>query len=403
LDGHVRELLLAVSAATIDRMLAPIRREAKPRKKRRRHPKTREAVPIRTFADWQEPKPGYLEIDFVAHCGGSMSGEVIHTLVATDVCSGWTECVPLLAREQSLVAEALDIVFQRMPFPARGIDSDNDSAFINETLLAFCAARRIEFTRCRARQKNDQAWVEQKNGAVVRRLVGHERFSGLLAGQALARLYQTARLYVNYFQPSFKLLSKKREGAKVARTYDAPATPAERLLRHPAMGEQDKETLRSRREQLDPLELLHCIREGQAALAALSSESNASSELGKKSLEQFLSLLPELWRSGEARPTHRRKPTKPHYWRTVKDPFEAVWPEVLGWLQCEPDATAKGLFERLQGMRPGEFADGQLRTLQRRVKEWRQIMARDLVYGCLDGDEEASRAVVVGDAPVPVS
>ena len=189
----------------------------------------------------------------------------------------------------------------------------------------------------------------------------------------------------------------------MARTYDAPATPCERLLRHPAIGEQETEILRRQREQLDPLELLHCIREGQAALAALSLESNASSELGKKSLEQFLSLLPDLWRSGEVRPTHRRKPAKPHYWRTVKDPFEAVWPEVLGWLQCEPDATAKGLFERLQGMRPGEFADGQLRTLQRRVKEWRQIMARDLVYGCLDGDEEASRAVVVGDAPVPVS
>ena len=403
LDSHVRNRLLAVSAVTIDRLLAPIRREAKPRKKRRRPPKTREAIPVRTFADWQEPVPGYLEIDFVAHCGGSMSGEVIHTLVATDVCSGWTECVPLLAREQSLVAEALDIVFRRMPFPARGIDSDNDSAFINETLLAFCTARKIEFTRCRAHQKNDQAWVEQKNGAVVRRLVGHERFSGLLAGQALARLYQTARLYVNYFQPSFKLQAKRREGSKVARTYDQPRTPCERLLRHPAIDEKQKEALRSQSADLDPLELLHCIREGQAALATLSSESNASSELGKKSLEQFLSLLPDLWRSGEVRPTHRRKPAAPHWWRTVKDPFEAVWPEILGWLQCEPEATAKSLFERLQMMRPGEFADGQLRTLQRRVKEWRQIMARDLVYGCLDENEETSRVVVVGDAVEHVS
>jgi hypothetical protein len=201
---------------------------------------------------------------------------------------------------------------------------------------------------------------------------------------------------VNYFQPSFKLRAKKREGGKVARTYDQPLTPCERLLRHPATGEREKESLRRRREQLDPLELLHCIREGQAALAALSSESNASSELGKRSLEQFLSLLPDLWRSGEVRPTHRRKPAAPHWWRTRKDPFEAVWPEILGWLQCEPDATAKGLFERLQMMRPGEFAEGQLRTLQRRVKEWRQIMARELVYGCVDGDEPALQAVVVG-------
>jgi len=401
LDDRVRERLLMVSASTIDRLLAPVRSRARPRRKRRQPSKVRETIPVRTFADWREPDPGYLEIDFVVHCGGSMADSFIHTLVATDVCSGWTECVPLLAREQSLVVEALDVLFRRIPFAVRGIDSDNDGAFINETLLGFCNARQVEFTRSRPYRKNDQAWVEQKNGAVVRRLIGHERFSGVVAGQALAQLYQAARLYVNYFQPSSKLLAKRRDGGKVRRTHDRPATPCERLLRHPAINEKGKESLRSQRQQLDPLELLHRIREGQAALAALSSEGNATSELQTRSLEQFLSQLPRLWRDGEVRPTHREKATTHRYWRTRKDPFETVWPEILGWLQREPEATAKELLCRLQQMHPGDFTDGQLRTLQRRVREWRQIMPKKLVYACLDGDEETSQAVVVGDTMEP--
>ena len=401
LDDYVRERLLVVSAATIDRLLVPVRAQARPRRKSRQPSKAREAIAVRTFADWREPDPGYLEIDFVVHCGGSMSDAFIHTLVATDVCSGWTECVPLLAREQSLVVEALDILFRRIPFPVRGVDSDNDGAFINDTRLGFCNARQLEFTRSRPYRKNDQAWVEQKNGAVVRRLVGHQRFSGVVAGQALAQLYQAARLYVNYFQPSSKLRTKRRDGGRIVRTHDHLATPCERLLRHPATSEELGESLRLQRQQLDPLALLHRIREAQAALAALSSEGDAANELGRRSLEQFLSQLPRLWRSGEVRATHRGQAATRRYWRTRKDPFEAVWPEILAWLQREPDATAKELLCRLQRMRPGDFPDGQLRTLQRRVREWRQVMARKLVYACLDGDEEASRAVVVGDDTEP--
>jgi hypothetical protein len=401
LDQQVRERLLVISAATIDRLLRPVRARARPRRKRRQPSKAREAIPVRTFADWRKPEPGYLEIDFVAHCGGSMSGTFLHTLVATDVCSGWTECVPLLAREQSLVVEALDLLFRRIPFPVRGVDSDNDGAFINDSLLEFCQARQVEFTRCRAYRKNDQAWVEQKNGAVVRRLVGYQRFSGVVAGQALAQLYQAARLYVNYFQPSFKLRGKRREGGRAVRTPDHPATPCERLLRHPAINEGLKERLRAQRQQLDPLELLHGIREGQAALAALSSEGNATDELGRRSLEQFLSQLPRLWRSGEVRPTHREQGTPRRYWRTRKDPFETTWPEILAWLQREPDATAKELLCRLQQVHPGDFSDGQLRTLQRRVREWRQVMAKRLVYAGIDEEAEVSRAMVVGDVQGP--
>ena len=241
LDSEIRKRLLVISAATIDRILAPIRTQAQIRKKRRKSSKPSQKIPVRTFADWNEPAPGYLEIDFVAHSGGSMAGSVIHTLVGTDVNSGWTECVPLLAREQSLTVRGLEVLFKQIPIPVLGIDSDNDGAFINDTLSRFRDVRGIEFTRSRAYHKNDQAWIEQKNGAVVRRIVGHERFTGVVAGQTLAHLYQAVRLYVNFFQPSFKLRSKERQGGKVKKSYHAPLTPCDRLVRDPCVDNSDQE------------------------------------------------------------------------------------------------------------------------------------------------------------------
>jgi hypothetical protein len=389
LDLEVRKRLLKVSAATIDRLLAPVRNQAQSRRKRRRHPKISKQIPIRTFADWGQPNPGHFEIDFVVHCGESMTGSYIHTLVATDVCSGWTEFVPLIAREQSLVVEGLEVIIRQIPFSMLGIDSDNDGAFINDTLLIFCKQHKIEFTRSRAYHKNDQAWIEQKNGAIIRRMVGYERFSGMIAGQALAHLYHWVRLYVNYFQPSFKLLSKMRDGARIKKSYDQPATPCERLLRHPAIDEAIKEKLRSQRTPLDPVELLHRIRQSQAALAALASADSSPQGPARESLAQFLSQLPRLWQAGEVRPTHRAHSMEPRHWRTRKDPFDAVWYDVLRWLQNEPDITAKTLFERLQQEHLGRFPNGQLRTLQRRVRDWRQVMARKLVYACMDENSEA--------------
>jgi hypothetical protein len=394
LDPEVRIRVLRVSAATIDRLLKPIRSRAKSRRKRSRPKKASKEVAVRTFADWDHPDPGYLEIDFVVHCGSSTAGSFVHTLVGTDICSGWTEFVPLLAREQSLVVEGLEVLFSQIPFPVLGVDSDNDSSFINETFLAFCREQHLEFTRSRAYHKNDQAWVEQKNGAVIRRLVGYERFSGVVAAQALAHLYQSARLHVNHFQPSFKLLSKERQGSKIRRIYEQPATPCERLLRHQSIDDKIKAKLRSEREQLDPVRLLHRIREGQAALAALVSPDGFREGPGRESLAQFLAQLPRLWQAGEVRPTHRAQSPKRRYWRTRKDPFETVWYQVLRWLQESPESTAKELFERLQCEYPGLFADGQLRTLQRRVREWRQVMARQLVYSCMNEGAQVGKSKV---------
>ena len=234
LNSELRKKLLTVSAATIDRMLTPVRMKARGRTKRRlkSHSHVKNQIPVRTFADWHEPAPGYFEADLVAHNGGLSAGSCVHSLVLTDISSGWTECVALVAREQTLVVEALEAIQPQLPIPLLGIDTDNDSAFINESLLKFGEAHDVELTRSRAYLKNDQAWIEQKNGAVVRRFVGHQRLKGILAAQVLGRLHRLTRLYVNFFQPSFKLRQKTRVGAKVHKSYFPPATPCDRLLKN---------------------------------------------------------------------------------------------------------------------------------------------------------------------------
>ena len=383
LDPEVRGRLLAASAATLDRLLKPVRGKAGSRRKRRRTTRAGHQIPVRTYSDWHRPPPGFLEIDLVAHCGGTLSGSFIHSLVATDICTGWTEAVPLLAREQSLVVEGLKSIAEQLPFAVLGIDSDNDSVFINETLVGYCTQRGIEFTRSRAYRKNDQAWIEQKNGSVVRRFVGHDRYSGQVAGQTMARLYQAVRLYVNHFQPSFKLLEKVRDGSRVIKRYSPPATPCDRLMQADAISDDVKEQLKRYRFSLDPVALLHGIRETQSALAAVSA-SGGRGAAGGESLERFLARLPSLWQDGEARPTHRAQTRPPRHWRTRRDPFEGVWYEVLLWLQEHPETTAKDLLARLRVTHPGRFSDAQLRTLQRRVKDWRRIMAQNLVYAGSD-------------------
>jgi hypothetical protein len=213
----LRVSLLAMSAATIDRAL----REARAPGGRREHPNAppsaaiRRAVPVRAFDDWDDPAPGFVEADLVAHSGTTVKGSYVQTLTLTDIATGWTECAPLLVREQTLLTEVLSEIRQRMPFALLGFDTDNDSVFMNETVKTYCEATSVVFTRCSPYRKNDQVWVEQKNGAVVRQAVGYRRYEGLDAAAALARLYSSLRLFANFFQPSFKLADKIRDGAKV--------------------------------------------------------------------------------------------------------------------------------------------------------------------------------------------
>lgn len=382
LDSTVRSKLMAMSAATIDRLLRNARSVGTRRRARKTPSALRTSVPIRTFADWGDPSPGFMEMDLVAHCGDVAAGSYVHTLSLTDIASGWTECLPLLVRESSLVVEAVDGLRSSLPFRLCGLDVDNGAEFLNDTLLRYCMSLGIEFTRSRPYHKNDQAWIEQKNAAVVRRFVGYQRFEGPAAVEALRRLYGASRLFVNIFQPSFKLKEKIRIGARVVKRYHAPETPCARLLASDIVSEQVKARLRDISVQLDPLQLLDEIRKMQHHLVLLADGSQPHTPaLQKDDLSRFLASLATAWRAGEVRPTHRAMSTPPRYWRTREDPFKTAWSTVCEWLESDPDATGIELFERLQRENPGVFPDGQLRTLQRRLKQWRMGMARRLVFG----------------------
>lgn len=191
IDETIRALLLTISPATIDRLLSEVRLVARGGRRRRAgfSSAVRRTVPVRTFGDWNDPPPGFVEVDFVAHAGTSAAGSFVQTMVLTDIATGWTECLPLVARSGALVIEALAGAMTLFPFPLRGVDFDNDGLFMNEPVVTWCREHGLEVTRSRAYRKNDQAWVEQKNGAIVRRLVGYGRLEGLASAQALVRLY----------------------------------------------------------------------------------------------------------------------------------------------------------------------------------------------------------------------
>ena len=385
LDEAVRSRLLAASASTIDRLLRGVRTQAGAGRRRSGATgATRRGVRVRTFSDWGEPPPGFMEMDLVAHSGPSIAGAFAWTLVLTDVATGWTECVPLLCRDGALVIEALTRLRGVLPFPLKGADFDNDSVFMNEAVVGWCRAHGIEVTRSRAYRKNDQAWVEQKNGAVVRRLVGHDRLEGIAATGELGRLYASARLFVNFFQPSFKLAAKRRDGARVSRRYHAPATPHARLL---AAGELEpgvKERLAAEFAALDPIALLAAIRGSQERITALAvhgGNADPPAPVTGGELADFLSGLGTAWQAGEVRATHRARPRVRRYWRSRVDPFVEVSSRLRSWLEAEPDLQATDLLARLQDECPGRYPDKLLRTLQRRVRDWRREIAHRLVFG----------------------
>ena len=264
-SAELRDKLLTVRAATMDRLLSEVRIVARGGRRRRTGMSSavRRSVPVRTFGDWNDPVPGYVEVDFVAHSGTSSSGSFVQTMVLTDIATGWTECVPVRSRDSSLVVAAIQQAQRLFPFPLLGVDFDNDSAFMNELVVCWCRSQGLEVTRSRAYRKNDQAWVEQKNGAIVRRLVGYGRFVGAEATAALSRLYDVVRLHRNLFQPSFKLREKTRIGARIIKRYHPPTPPAARVLAHPDVAAPDKERLSRMLETADPVMLFAGIRAAQ--------------------------------------------------------------------------------------------------------------------------------------------
>lgn len=268
LDPATRQKLQAISAASIDRLLAPERRRLNVRGRSGTKPGTllKHQIPVRTFAEWDHTQPGFVEIDLVSHDGGLAQGDYCHSLDVTDVASGWTETQAVINKAQVWVFEALQVIRARLPFALKGIDSDNGSEFINHQLLRYTQQEQLTFTRGRAWKKNDGCFVEQKNYSVVRRAVGYARYEGRPQLQLLNDLYAQLRLYANFFLPVMKLVAKQRTGAKLKKTYDRPATPYQRLLASPALSKRAKQQLRAQYDALNPAALKRNISRLQARL-----------------------------------------------------------------------------------------------------------------------------------------
>ncbi len=278
LSEACRSQLLSMSPATADRMVRSYRKQGPHGiSTTRSGTLLKKQIPIRTFHDWNEAKPGFLEADLVAHCGTQAEGAYLYTLTLTDVATGWTECLPLLNRSQDAVIVALKRARQLLPFPILGIDTDNGGEFINIELAAYCEQEHITFTRGRPQRSNDQCYVEQKSGQIVRQVVGYDRFVGELAYRQLTELYRALRLYVNCFQPSMKLQTKQREGSKVRRTYDQAQTPLQRLLASDAVPPNKQQELLRVTQALDPLRLLQQLEQLQKALFQHAVKPGAAS------------------------------------------------------------------------------------------------------------------------------
>lgn len=271
LTPDIKDHLLHISSASIDRCLRPQRMKS-PRGVSTTKPGSllRQAIAIQTVTPWDEERPGFLEIDLVAHCGDSAAGQFLVTLTCTDICTGWTELSGLLHRSQEAVCEAIQIMRCRLPFPLRGLDSDNGTEFINDLLYRYCQQEQLTFTRSRPYKKNDQAHVEQKNWSVVRHTVGYDRWETAAELKLLKSIYDDLRLYINFFQPSFKLLGKERLGNKIRKQYDVPKTPYQRVLDHTEVSTEVKTRLSQLYVQLNPAELRRQIDQKTAILWKIS-------------------------------------------------------------------------------------------------------------------------------------
>lgn len=280
LDYETREKLLQISASSIDRILAGERKKLQIKGRSGTKPGTllKSQIPIRTFSDWDEKRPGFEEIDLVGHDGGNVRGDYAQTLDATDVCTGWTETQAIRNKAQVWTVEALKEIRERTPFEILGIDSDNGSEFINSHLMKFCEENKITFTRSRAYRKNDSCFVEQKNYSVVRRAVGYARYDTEEELKVLNELYGYLRLYTNFFQPVMKLAKKERIGSKVKKKYDTAKTPFQRLLQSSFVSLDVKEKLNKEYEKLNPAELKRNVTKLQNKLMKLGRKKKLYTE-----------------------------------------------------------------------------------------------------------------------------
>ena len=268
---ETKDLLLKISSASIDRCLLPVRiKSAHGLSTTKPGRLLKNLIPIRTFTEWDQEQPGFMEIDLVAHCGNTTEGQYLNTLTCTDLSTGWTDVTALPRRSQEAVSKAIHRMRQRLPFPLLGIDSDNGSEFINDLLYRYCLEEKITFTRSRPYKKNDQAHVEQKNWSVVRHTVGYDRWETDQEFVILESIHDDLRLYINFFQPSFKLIAKERIGNKTIKRYDTAKIPYQRVLERKDIPLEAKARLMNLYLQLNPAELRRRIDLKTAKLLKIS-------------------------------------------------------------------------------------------------------------------------------------
>ncbi len=394
LSDACREQLLAMSAATADRLLRTSRAQGcHGLSATRAGTLLKQQIPIRTFHQWNQTQPGFLEVDVVAHCETNVEGDYVSTLTLTDVATGWTECLPLLYKSQETVLAALQHARQLFPFPILGLDTDNGGEFINEVLLSYCEQEQLTFTRGRPYLKNDQCYVEQKNGAIVRQVVGYDRFVGVQACQQLGELYRGLRLYINCFQPCMKLQGKQYDGRKVRLVYDRAKTPLQRLLLSQGLSASREHEWKQMVQALDPVRLFEQVKELQQALFVHStSASPRREETARVPLRRFCVegcttgapaadvLSPEM-----VYQPHEKADELPaahsllEWHRTRNDPFKEVWELIASWVLAHPERTSGAILRELQRLFPERYQPSHLRTLQRGLRKIRARLRETVV------------------------
>lgn len=278
LDDEMRQKLIEISPATIDRLLKKDRKKLALKSRSKTKPGTllKHQIPIRTFSDWDDLRPGFAEVDLVGHDGGDAKGEFAQTLHLTDVCTSWCEMQAVRNKARIWVFEAIMDVEKRLPFGLLGLDSDNGGEFINDHLFNYCKDNEITFTRTRAYRKNDNCHVEQKNWSVIRRNVGYMRHDTEDELSTLNELYGHLRLYVNFFQPVMKLKQKTRVGSRITRKYHDPKTPYQLVCESKLVDKAVKQMLKRQYGKLNPAELKRTITKLQNKLLRLAtSKTNA--------------------------------------------------------------------------------------------------------------------------------
>jgi hypothetical protein len=361
ISARVRSLLLSMSASTADRLLAEERSRrqrglgtTKPGNRR-----LSKLIPVRTHNGPVRQVPGYFEGDLVAHCGHSIRGSFLYTLVMTDLYTEWTDFEPISDRTAPSILAAIERIRERLPMPLLGLDTDNGTEFINEDVYEYCRERQITFERGRPGKKNDQAHVEQKNGSVVRRSLGCDRYEGDAALAALREVYSVLRMHLNYFQPSMKLAAKKRSGDSISRKHDIAKTPLQRLLSSSILGSVEQDQLKAEFARLDPVILLHRLA------------------VAKYQFEQFVCTMAPAAIEPKAPPLP--PPTRKNCSSAI---FREIWGDVEKAFAGKKKAPCiQHLFAALQQRYPGRFKDQQIHMFRKRVHEWQRKRAQEQARG----------------------